>query len=85
MRWPTYHWQILHVGPDRCVRGSLEPYKVMKGPQSLDYEWHHIAITASEDKQILFIDGEPVDSIHFGIGHEYHRFWILHIECHTEL
>lgn len=73
MRWPMYHWQILHVGPDRCIHGSLEPYIVMKGPP-LDNEWHHIAITASEDIQLLFVDGEIVHSIHFGVGHEYHRY-----------
>lgn len=71
-RWATYHWQLLHIGPDRCIRGSLEPYKFMKGPR-LDDEWHHVAITASSDSQTLLVDGVVVDTINFGIGHEYHR------------
>ncbi|XP_032231911.2 uncharacterized protein LOC5507401 [Nematostella vectensis] len=72
-RWPQYHWQIMHVGPDGCIRGSLEPYKFMKGPNLNDNKWHHVAITASSEMQILMVDGRAADSVNFGIGREYHR------------
>lgn len=72
-RWPKFHWQILHVGPDGCIRGSLEPYKFMKGPCINDGKWHHIALSASSDWQCMFVDGHVVCSINFGIGHELHR------------
>ena len=72
-RWPQFHWQILHVGPDGCIRGSLEPYKFMKGPCIDDGQWHHIALSASSDWQCMFVDGHVVCSINFGIGHEPHR------------
>ncbi|XP_031572461.1 uncharacterized protein LOC116306515 [Actinia tenebrosa] len=78
-RWATYHWQLLHIGPDRCIRGSLEPYKFMKGPR-LDDEWHHVAITASSDSQTLLVDGVIVDTINFGIGHEYHRHFMRYCQ-----
>ena len=74
-RWPNYHWQILHVGPDGCIRGSLEPYKFMKGPCINDGQWHHIALTASSDWQCMFVDGWVVCSRNFGIGHELHRYF----------
>ncbi|KAL9974854.1 hypothetical protein ACROYT_G011950 [Oculina patagonica] len=77
-RWPQFHWQILHVGPDGCIRGSLEPYKFMKGPCINDGKWHHIALTASSDWQCMFVDGRVVCSINFGIGHEVHRYYMKH-------
>lgn len=77
-RWPKFHWQILHVGPDGCIRGSLEPYKFMKGPCINDGQWHHIALSASSDWQWMFVDGHVVCSINFGIGHELHRYYMKH-------
>lgn len=76
-RWPKFHWQILHVGPDGCIRGSLEPYKFMKGPCINDGKWHHIALSASSDWQCMFVDGHVVCSINFGIGHELHRCLLI--------
>ena len=76
-RWPKFHWQILHVGPDGCIRGSLEPYKFMKGPCINDGKWHHIALSASSDWQCMFVDGHVVCSINFGIGHELHRCFLI--------
>ena len=76
-RWPQHHWQILHVGPDGCIRGSLEPYKFMKGPCINDGQWHHVALSASSDWQCMFVDGHVVCSINFGIGHELHRCVLL--------
>ena len=61
------------MGPDGCIRGSLEPYKFMMGPNIDDGDWHHIAITASPDEQHLLVNGELVYSTRFGIGHEFHR------------
>lgn len=72
-RWPQYHWQILHVGPDGCIRGSLEPYKFMKGPCINDGLWHHIALSASPDWQCMFVDGHVACSINVGIGRGLHR------------
>jgi len=72
-RWPQYHWQILHVGPDGCIRGSLEPYKFMKGPRINDGLWHHIALSASPDWQYMFVDGHVACSINVGIGRGLHR------------
>ena len=45
----------------------------MKGPCINDEQWHHIALTASSDWQCMFVDGQVVCSINFGIGHELHR------------
>ena len=78
-RWPKFHWQILHVGPDGCIRGSLEPYKFMKGPSINDGKWHHIALSASSDWQCMFVDGHVVCSINFGIGHELHRCLLIRL------
>ncbi|XP_058967848.2 uncharacterized protein [Pocillopora verrucosa] len=75
-RWPQYHWQILHVGPDGHIRGSLEPYKYMKGPCINNGQWHHIALAASSDWQCMFVNGRKVCSINFGIGHELHRHYM---------
>ena len=72
-RWPQYHWQILHIGPDGCIRGSLEPYKVMKGPCINDGLWHHVALSASPDQQCMFVDGHVACSINVGIGRGLHR------------
>lgn len=72
-RWPQYHWQILHVGPDGCIRGSLEPYKIMKGPCINDGLWHHVALSASPDRQCMFVDGHVACSINVGIGRGLHR------------
>lgn len=85
-RWPQYHWQILHVGPDGHIRGSLEPYKYMKGPCINNGQWHHIALAASSDWQCMFVNGRKVCSINFGIGHELHRcsfnpFFFFRINC----
>ena len=63
----------MHVGPDGCVRGSLEPYKFMKGPPINDGCWHHVAITACSQSQKLLVDGEVASSTNFGTGHEYHK------------
>ena len=82
-RWPTYHWQVLHVGPDGRIRGSLRVYCLLVGPVVTDGCWHHIVLVGDKETQKLYADGQLVDEADLGFGEEEEQEMMTHAQLGT--